>query len=133
VRSDRIQGWVNVYFHVDDPQERGYGRATTGSLSVDKYIRFPVVDRTAAKCKSESLPGIAWSTVVHEVGHVMGYEHPQIGGETMMAAGAPLYQCHMDDISAIEQFHAAVTYSRPPGNRDPDIDPDTFRAAAIDH
>jgi hypothetical protein len=30
-------------------------------------------------------------------------------------------------ITAAEAFHARIAYSRPPGNKDPDVDPGGFR------
>jgi hypothetical protein len=127
-RADMTRGVVNIYIHVEDPTVGGYGNATTGGRFVTGYAHFIAAAPSAAKCKREPDPEVAWSTIVHEIGHVMGYKHTTLE-RAMMEGGAPLYQCDLTDITAAERFHAAIMYSRPIGNRDPDSDPDTFRAA----
>ena len=67
-------------------------------------------------CRSRS------QVAAHEILHTMGYWHPT-------SAYAPLTinrGSTGSDWSAEMRYHAAVMYSRPPGNRDPDTDPPIF-------
>lgn len=63
----------------------------------------------------------------HELGHVMGLRHHTdvgiMSGRGISCSWTP------DDVTftSQEEFHAGVLYSRPPGNTDPDRDPDDFR------
>jgi hypothetical protein len=41
--------------------------------------------------------------------------------------------CRPAQLSAAEKFHAALAYSRPRGNRDPDSDPSTEESLAPPH
>lgn len=82
----------------------------------------------------EQLDGLA-SLVRHEVGHSLGFSHTDGGGQFGALGGAgcwtgtvplpPLQACPPDhgQVSAIERYHAALAYARPPGNLDVDVDP----------
>jgi len=73
--------------------------------------------------------------VRHEVGHSLGFSHTDGGGQfgALGSAGCwrgtvplpPLPPCPTDSfqVSAIERYHAALAYARPPGNLDVDVDP----------
>lgn len=62
---------------------------------------------------------IAAKTVRHELGHAMGFYHSGDERDVMWHVSS----CDNRRPSARERLHAAVAYSRPIGNMDPDIDP----------
>lgn len=73
---------------------------------------------------------IAPAVISHEIGHALGFLHVEQGRRIM----APRQRSNCGSferevISDEEGFHARIAYSRPPGNRDPDIDPDAFTLA----
>lgn len=58
---------------------------------------------------------------MHEVGHALGYFHVS-DKNSVMYPFAP-GNCPPGDLSPSEAYHAAIAYSRPRGNTDPDNDP----------
>jgi hypothetical protein len=73
-------------------------------------------DRCA--CGSNKLPV---DLVMHEVGHAMGFF--QVSDRAAVMYPSDPVTCGPAQLSPAEKFHAAVAYSRPRGNLDPDIDP----------
>jgi hypothetical protein len=59
-------------------------------------------------------------TVKHELGHALGFFHTGRAGDLM--SGLSVSICDLEP-SARERLHAAIAYSRPVGNVDPDTDP----------
>lgn len=68
-------------------------------------------------------------TVRHELGHAMGFFHTDEPGDLLNTSLDRSMRCGGHP-SARERFHAAIAYSRPVGNLDPDTDPGTTVQAA---
>ena len=71
-------------------------------------------------CASLSVNSTA---AVHELGHALGYGHVSGSPSVMRATGGI-------DITVFDLAAAAIVFRRPPGNRAPDTDPDSFRVNA---
>jgi hypothetical protein len=72
-----------------------------------------------------STSAVAPSTVMHEVGHLMGFWHTDDKGDEMYYA---MTSC-MKDLSSRERYHSAIAFARPNGNQDADADPGSRPAA----
>jgi hypothetical protein len=115
-RAERT-GWINVLLLREIPEGDYCGLATSvGGNPMTIKLRLD-----ACGCGSIKVPP---DVVQHEVGHAMGMFHVE-GDQHIMAAGS-WFNCRPVAPSAKEQFHAALMYSRPRGNRDPDRDPGGF-------
>ena len=66
-------------------------------------------------CREILAPAVA----AHELGHALGYGHVT-GTPSVMTATV------IEDVTIFDRQAAAIAYSRPPGNRTPDSDPETF-------
>jgi hypothetical protein len=80
------------------------------------------------RCPSSCGP-YAPETIVHEVGHAMGFWHHS--GNGILNPNRPRI-CSNLQFSDLEREHARIAYSRPAGNMDPDRDPSTFLAVETD-
>jgi hypothetical protein len=112
-------GWINVVFRRDPGSDR------CGESRVGRDPGLITLWDDRCSCGSVKVPG---SVTVHEVGHAMGFWHVSDTNSVMYPTDSG--QCRTGVLSAAENYHAAIAYSRPPGNRDPDVDPD-FTATAL--
>lgn len=90
---------------------RGAGRIVTAR-----------VELTLDRCSCGSRK-ISPNTVSHEIAHAMGYWHVQ-GPHILGPTGSGCSSFENEVITPLESAHAQIAYRRPPGNLDPDRDPD---------
>lgn len=119
-------GWIRVLFR-SDPDFTSCGTATVGAN--------PGLVNLSVNCSGDPIggppdQGPSAFVVAHEVGHAMGFWHVaeglmgRFGSGVQPGASPPQMRYDMTDI---EKHHAAIIYSRPVGNADPDVDPSEFR------
>jgi hypothetical protein len=106
-------GWINVDIR-RDPNEH----TTCGFANIGANPGSITFNNDVCSCGSNKIPG---ALVLHEVGHALGFFHVPDRNAVMY----PYFpgNCPAGQLTAAEKFHAAIAYSRPRGNRDPDIDP----------
>ena len=116
----RVPGTILVLFE-HAPAEDFCGRAAVGASA--GQITFNVGNQ-GCSCGG---PPFAAGTVMHEVGHAVGFWHVDPSAARIMAPRAVSRDvfCARTEPSGIERHHAAIAYSRQPGNRDLDIDAST--------
>jgi len=116
-------GWINVLLLQVLPVGDFCGYASSvGGNPMTINLR---IDRCG--CGSIKIPP---ELVQHEVGHALGMFHVE-GNEHVMARNIE-GGCRAAMPSSMEQYHAALIYARPRGNRDPDRDPGGFTLARPD-
>lgn len=121
VRAE-ANGWINVNI-VRDPSER----STCGFAFVGANPGSITLINDVCSCGSNKIPG---AVVMHEVGHTLGFFHVS-DKNSVMYPFAP-GNCPPGNPSANEKYHAAIAYSRPRGNLDPDNDPSSGRFMTSD-
>lgn len=106
-----VRGWVRVNFV-----------RTSGDFCGRAFVggNPGVIELTLEGCECGSHQ-IAPDTVLHEVGHAMGFWHVNDRRSVMYAGGA--FSCANPQLSTAEAHHAAIAYRRPVGSRDIDEDP----------
>jgi hypothetical protein len=113
-------GWINVNFRREPNTRTPCGRSSVGRVPGEITLWEDV-----CSCGSVKVPG---SVTVHEVGHAMGFFHVSDRNSVMFPFDSG--DCRAGVLSQAEAFHAAIAYSRPRGNTDPDRDPSTSATVA---
>ena len=106
-------GWIRVVFV--RTTENFCGRAFVGGNP-----GVITLNDDRCNCGSRKVPP---STVVHEVGHALGFWHVADRDNVMYRQDPG--GCHPSEVSGAERHHAAIAYRRPNGSRDIDTDPET--------
>ena len=107
-------GWINVNFM------RNGGGDTCGTSYVGRDPGEITLYLDVCACGSIKIPG---AVTMHEVGHALGFFH--VSDRSSLMYPFATSSCPSGVLSSMETYHAAVAYSRPRGNRDPDRDPAT--------
>ena len=108
-------GWVNVIFSND--LQGALGRATVGGDSGTIWLRPGLQSTGVTNTNNCSTPEVFIAD--HEITHTMGFWHtPDLIADTTSGIGCPGAPRPAHTV-----LHAGIMYSRPRGNRDPDIDP----------
>jgi hypothetical protein len=108
-------GWLTVVYKA--ATTNGFCGQSDVALeggSIDLYYRV------GGNCRCAGVSEIRPRTVRHELGHAMGFYHTDSTADLM--SGASVTGCDAQP-SARELSAAAIAYSRPVGNSDPDADP----------
>jgi len=114
-------GWVNVTFY--DQLGAAFGQSTVGGNSGTISIRFGMVSTPTTNPYNCLTPEVGVAD--HEITHTMGFYHtPNVFIDSFSGNGCP-GGGRPDNV----KYHAAILYSRPVGNIDPDVDPDTIANA----
>jgi hypothetical protein len=114
-------GWITVRWPVDAKGLCGTADVARSGGAIDFYYK-------AAPCLCEN--AVRPRTIRHELGHAFGYWHTDRPEDLMF--GNPTNGVCDGLPSARERYHAAIAYSRPVGNTDPDNDP-TSAVLALPH
>ena len=105
-------GWIAVEI-LRDPHADICGQSDVGQSPGTITLYDDI-----CSCGSTKIPG---AVTMHEVGHAMGFFHVSDEHSLMFPFAAG--DCPPGVLSPAEAFHAAIAYSRPRGNTDPDQDP----------
>lgn len=110
-------GWVNVIFQQVLSSPTAVGQATVGGNQGTMWIR----------ATGRSVCGPPGPVAAHEILHTMGYWHTATVPSSV--SFTPGNWCDGTGRPSVTLHHAAIMYSRPPGNVDPDADPQTHLLA----
>ena len=118
---DGQEGWIVLHALRNESSDycglasfryRGEGQIVTARIEL-------VLDTCA--CGSRK---ISPNTIAHELAHGLGFWHVEGPYLLVGQAGDGCSAFENEVITPVEAAHARIAYSRPPGNRDPDRDPD---------
>lgn len=102
-------GWLTIAFAAD-PAHCGLSDVGQSGGTITLY--------PSTVCGCGGVP-VRPRTVRHEVGHAMGFYHVDDSADVMFHVAS---QCDTP-LNAKDVYHAAIAYSRPVGNQNPDEDP----------
>ena len=112
-----VSGWITIFWQAQ-PDGTACGRAPVGT----NPGRITFFYRTDNHCRCAGVSEASPRMVSHELGHALGFWHTDSTNDVMYYQ----YRNNCDPLpSARERYHAAIAYSRPVGNRDPDDDSQT--------
>jgi hypothetical protein len=114
------EGWVNVLFQSVLPNPTASGQATVGGNRGTMWLRFDPGDPRLPPGNGFACADVI-GTADHEIMHTIGFWH------VYPVPGTPrpfqsLDFCTGELRPDIVRYHAAIMYSRPPGNLPPDRD-----------
>ncbi|PYR57280.1 MAG: hypothetical protein DMF85_14100 [Acidobacteria bacterium] len=115
-RRSPATGWINIDIRRDPNEKRICGFANIGANPGSITLNDDV-----CSCGSNKIPG---AVVLHEMGHALGFFHVPDRGSIMFPFIAG--DCPAGRLSDAESYHAAIAYSRPRGNLEPDRDPSSL-------
>lgn len=129
---DWQEGWIVL--HAVRPQSSDYCGLAGFRYRGDGQIVTARIELTLDKCACGSRK-ISPNTVAHELAHALGFSHAEGPYLLTSQAGDGCSSFENEVITPAEAVHARIAYSRPPGNLDPDRDPDnsafSLREASI--
>lgn len=123
--ADWAQGWIVM--HALRPESSDFcGQASFAYLGEGQIVTGRI-ELTLDRCACGSRK-ISPNTVSHELAHALGFWHAQGPYLLTTQTGSGCSSFENEVITPAERAHARIAYSRPPGNRDPDTDPQSFSA-----
>jgi hypothetical protein len=117
--QEGVSGWITVKWPNPISGDRQCGRAQVAADG--GWIELNYLN-SGCGCRGSR---IGSATVRHEMGHALGFFHTDSSEDLMFNT---IRTCE-GTVSKRERLHAAIAYSRPIGNVDPDDDPVTTVSA----
>jgi hypothetical protein len=117
-----VSGWITVKWPnpaITEPPQCGSAVVAVDGGWIQLNYLYPSGCRGGSGCNQSR---VRQSTVRHELGHALGFFHT--GDRADLMSGFGNSNCNLQ-ASSRERLHAAIAYSRPVGNIDPDSDPES--------